>query len=582
MDDENPWHLFCSEDMVAGGKRVQKLKKLSRLRNGGVLMDTFEPDNDDFCYRCDPLIDAPTLNKEVAGDIIGAHSFDDKGPGEYDSLIFPPTLNKGVASDTIDARDFDDTSLSPLLGKGKSSCSGLNKGARGGTNVVDQSMWSEDFEGSNYDGCCSDSLGEYDYIISEDSDIDMDSFTHVRQTSCGKRAIPEEYASLRAPSAVCKYYSARMWKEERDNKNVTKGPPVFSLCCMKGAVSLHVVPPIPPYMMDLYIDRTRGPAFHRLIRLYNVMFAFTSSGGIIDHSINSDQTPYVYRLNGKNHCVFGSLIPNDDGTPKFYQLYVYDTVNEVKNFLHWVTGEDKNTVDAGVVQGLITMLDETNELVGKFKQQRDRYESNEIVDLGITLKVIRSESGRQTHFSSTDEVAGIMVGDTDETCGERDIVVDDKITCLLRISYVHPKLMALQYPILFFWGEDGYHTEIRFQKSADSSSKFRGCISLKDYYSYSFQVRQHDGIYQLLTRLWWFRTHQTTIRNELYNYIYDSVRRGDVDTSNIGKGIILPAGFVCSKRYMHQNFQDALAVCRYVGHPNIFLTMTANPLWDEI
>ncbi|XP_074327851.1 uncharacterized protein LOC141665769 [Apium graveolens] len=193
-----------------------------------------------------------------------------------------------------------------------------------------------------------------------------------------------------------------------------------------------------------------------------------------------------------------------------------------------------------------------------------------------------------------------MVGDTEETCGERDIVVDDKIKGLVRVSYVHPKLMALQYPILFPWGEDGYHTKIRSQKSADSSSKVRGFLSLKDYYSYSFQVRQWDGLTPRLggrlfqqylvdafstieqTRLWWFRTHQTTIRNELYSHICDSVRRGDVDASNMGKGVILPAGVVGSKRYMQQNFQDALAVCRHVGHPDIFLTMTSNPFWDEI
>lgn len=76
--------------------------------------------------------------------------------------------------------------------------------------------------------------------------------------------------------------------------------------------------------------------------------------------------------------------------------------------------------------------------------------------------------------------------------------------------------------------------------------------------------------------------NQTILRNELYSHICDSVRRGDFDTSNFGKGVILPAGFVGSRRYMQQNFQDALAVCRHVGHPDIFLTMTTNPLWDEI
>ena len=83
-------------------------------------------------------------------------------------------------------------------------------------------------------------------------------------------------------------------------------------------------------------------------------------------------------------------------------------------------------------------------------------------------------------------------------------------------------------------------------------------------------------------RLWWFRRNQTTLRCELYSNIKRSLQQGTSDTTNIGKSFILPAGFVGSRRYMQQNFQDALAVCRYIGHPDIFLTMTTNPLWDEI
>lgn len=83
-------------------------------------------------------------------------------------------------------------------------------------------------------------------------------------------------------------------------------------------------------------------------------------------------------------------------------------------------------------------------------------------------------------------------------------------------------------------------------------------------------------------RLWWFRTHQTSLRNELYSNICNYVKNGNGDTRNFGKGFILPATFVGSKRYMQQNFQDALAVCRHIGHPDIFLTMTCNPMCDEI
>ena len=84
------------------------------------------------------------------------------------------------------------------------------------------------------------------------------------------------------------------------------------------------------------------------------------------------------------------------------------------------------------------------------------------------------------------------------------------------------------------------------------------------------------------SRLWWFRTHQTTLRNDLYSNIQKSIRDGHQDTSSVGKGFILPASFLGSKRYMQQNFQDALAICRYIGHPDIFLTMTCNSAWDEI
>ncbi|KAK1363667.1 Plastocyanin-like domain-containing protein [Heracleum sosnowskyi] len=33
---------------------------------------------------------------------------------------------------------------------------------------------------------------------------------------------------------------------------------------------------------------------------------------------------------------------------------------------------------------------------------------------------------------------------------------------------------------------------------------------------------------------------------------------------------------------MQQNFQDALAVCKEYGHPDLFITLTCNPKWDEI
>lgn len=282
-----------------------------------------------------------------------------------------------------------------------------------------------------------------------------------------------------------------MWHEERVNKCVTKGKPLFSICCKKGEVKLPQPPETPSYLANLYNDAVRGSDFQRSIRLYNAMFAFTSAGGNVDHSINKGRGPYIYRLNGQNHHVFGSLIPDDGETPKFCQLYIYDTANEVNNRLRWVQVSDEQPVDVDVVEGLVHMLDDTNELVKKFRTARDRWENNDICDLKVELKVCRAQNGRENHISPSDEVAGVMVGSSSNTTPDRDIIIEPKFGRLQRVSYIHPKFMALQYPLLFPNGEDGYHDKIPFQSADLSNLKDRDFMSMKDYYAYQFQIRRN-------------------------------------------------------------------------------------------
>lgn len=305
--------------------------------------------------------------------------------------------------------------------------------------------------------------------------------------------VPSEYATLGHPTAICDQCQAIMWKQERVNKNVKHGTPKFSLCCSQGQVKLPKAPPTPSYLQILYNDVKKAQHFKRCIRLYNSMFAFTSMGGKVDHSINSGRAPYVYRLNGQNHHVFGSLIPNKGDDPKFCQLYIYDTDNEVENRMRWVNTLDGEDVETEIVQGLIKMLDESNELVKHFRMARDRFKEQEIIDMKIVLKVCRAQSGRENHIGPSDEVAGIMVGDLEETCGERDIVIDSKDDGLTRISDIHPKLMALQYPLLFPKGEDGYHTEIDYATTERSGTKKRKRVTMREYYSYRLQVRSNEG-----------------------------------------------------------------------------------------
>lgn len=64
------------------------------------------------------------------------------------------------------------------------------------------------------------------------------------------------------------------------------------------------------------------------------MFSFTSMGGKVDISVNQSRGPRTFKLFGQNYHQIGSLLPLDGSTPKFAQLYIYDTENEVKNRLH--------------------------------------------------------------------------------------------------------------------------------------------------------------------------------------------------------------------------------------------------------
>jgi hypothetical protein len=67
------------------------------------------------------------------------------------------------------------------------------------------------------------------------------------------------------------------------------------------------------------------------IRQYNCLFAFISMGAHIDDSVNDGRGLPIFKIFGQVHHRIGSLLPSDGSSPQFIQLYIYDTVNEVRN-----------------------------------------------------------------------------------------------------------------------------------------------------------------------------------------------------------------------------------------------------------
>lgn len=111
--------------------------------------------------------------------------------------------------------------------------------------------------------------------------------------------------------------------------------PRVSLCCGHGKVKLPYLresPPFLEYLMD-YSGGSRSSNFRKNIRPCNCMLDFTSFGVNVYKSVINRPGPFCYRIYCETYHRIGSLLPSEGQSPKFAQLYVIDTENEVRNRL---------------------------------------------------------------------------------------------------------------------------------------------------------------------------------------------------------------------------------------------------------
>ena len=134
-------------------------------------------------------------------------------------------------------------------------------------------------------------------------------------------------------------------------------------------------------------------------------------------------------------------------------------------------------MDIDIVIGLLNMLDNCNQLVKYFRMAREN-ESN-MHDVRIRLIGSRNSDSRQYNLPDAFEVAVIIVGDLNTENCERDIIVENKSSGLQHIYGSHLSYMALQYPLLFPYGEDGYRSNIPSKNFDGTRSKKRESITMR-------------------------------------------------------------------------------------------------------
>ena len=118
------------------------------------------------------------------------------------------------------------------------------------------------------------------------------------------------------------------------------------------------------------------------------MFSLTFTGGIVrQRNKLITYEPYVSRIHGQNYNHNGTLLPKEGTKPRWAQLYIYNTENEVQNRIAALrSSNEKTPVNPTIVAGLQSILDENNVVAQSFRMARERFKNLDYHD--YTLKLI--------------------------------------------------------------------------------------------------------------------------------------------------------------------------------------------------
>ncbi|KIH68829.1 hypothetical protein ANCDUO_00836 [Ancylostoma duodenale] len=156
----------------------------------------------------------------------------------------------------------------------------------------------------------------------------------------------------------------------------------------------------------------------------------------------------TFKVKGQIYHRVGSLLPLPNENHKFLQIYFMgDEEQQVNQRCGNTAGTRRN-----IVLNLQRMFHQHINLVKVFKTALERMPTDEYSIVIRADKRPAGEHERRFNAPTVDEVAVIMVGDESD---RRDIIIQKRNDSLQHISGTHRSYDALQYPIIFWEGEDG-------------------------------------------------------------------------------------------------------------------------------
>jgi hypothetical protein len=298
-----------------------------------------------------------------------------------------------------------------------------------------------------------------------------------RPLSTSNYPLSSQRHSLGSFTVQCPFCQALHWMEERLARSSIQSPK-FGMCCNSGKIILPA-PPEPPqplkslldgnnqsngtsplssFKSDFYIE---AKEFRENIRNYNNAFAFSSLGVKIDSSVYGPNGIYTFRIQGELYHRISTLLPPNGKPPNFAQIYIYDSNPQSQAQTRANRVHDK--VDINTILRLQEMLEHHNPYVAIYRTAKERLDLEEHISLRFKTVDTPHLDGRRYNHPTASEVAVIMIGNGEDGATERDLVVQARDGRFRSISYLKSFYIPLRYPMIFVFGEQGWHPHIHFR-----------------------------------------------------------------------------------------------------------------------
>jgi hypothetical protein len=228
------------------------------------------------------------------------------------------------------------------------------------------------------------------------------------------------------------------------------------------------------------------------------------------------------------------------------------------------------------VTQLQRVLHANNTYVALFKAALERMPTGDYKVVTRVDKTPTGEHRRRFNAPTFDEVTIVMVGN--DFC-TRDIFLQKRNNTLQRVAETHKSYDALQYPLFFWQGEDGYHFQIPQTHPSTANPGTGKRVTAMEFYAYRIMTRVdednhllryrqlfHQFIVDMYAkieneRLLYIQINQQKLRSEQHIHLRDAISN-DANPHELGKMVILLSSVTGSPRLMHEYTQDALTCIR--------------------